>query len=99
MLSELQIVGAIDLAHASAAEQPDDAIALGEDGAGGPWRVSANRKWHVASRRARERRRQRGHDRPSARGTEPGVIGDDVGAGGTQHLSGSAETLDADRAL
>jgi hypothetical protein len=33
-LSELQVVGAIDLAHAAAAEETDDAIALGENRAG-----------------------------------------------------------------
>ena len=33
-LTELQIVGAIDLAHAAAAEQADDPVALGEDRAG-----------------------------------------------------------------
>ncbi len=33
-LAELQVVGAVDLAHAAAAEQPDDAVALGEHGPG-----------------------------------------------------------------
>ena len=33
-LAELQIVGAVDLAHAAAAEQADDPVALGEDRAG-----------------------------------------------------------------
>ena len=30
-LAELQVVGAVDLAHAAAAEQADDPVALGED--------------------------------------------------------------------
>ena len=34
-LSELEVVGAVDLAHAAAAEQADDAVAVGEDDAGG----------------------------------------------------------------
>ena len=32
-LSELQVVGAVDLAHAALAEEPDDAVALAEHGA------------------------------------------------------------------
>ena len=34
-LSELEILGAVDLAHAAAAERGDDAEAAGEEGAGG----------------------------------------------------------------
>ena len=41
-LAELQIVGAIDLAHAAAAQPSDDAVAAAEKGSGGkrPWSMA-----------------------------------------------------------
>ena len=53
-LAELQVVGAVDLAHAAAAEQADDAVAAGEQGAGreAPVRI------------ARQNPRDRGHAGP-----------------------------------
>ena len=46
-LTEAEVVGAIHLAHAAAAEQSDDAIAIGEDGAAGEAAVAG-----LAARRA-----------------------------------------------
>ena len=33
-LAQLQVIGSIDFAHATAAEQPDDAVAVGQDRSG-----------------------------------------------------------------
>ena len=33
-LAQLEIIGAVNFAHAAFAEQPDDAVTIGEDGAG-----------------------------------------------------------------
>jgi hypothetical protein len=62
-LAELQVVGPVDLTHPAFSQEPDDAVAAGEDDAREEPRLQGR---GPRSRELQRRHRGRGHDRPTA---------------------------------
>ena len=86
-LPERQVVGAIDLAHSPAAEQPDDAVTTGEDGARGSgravWRRQRCGRTAAGARDGGHRRRRQPCP---ARRARVDRVGHRTGADGTTHV-------------